>query len=61
LQTHPDTPRLSPVLLKISEHDWNGKRWNVGRNGNSSPTKKHFFTLLPTLEDGEFSVKEYRR
>jgi hypothetical protein len=23
------------------------------------PTKKHFFTLPPTLEDGDFAVKEY--
>jgi hypothetical protein len=59
-RTRPDTPWLSPVSLKFSEHKQNSKLSIVATKKNLCPTKRHFFTLAPTLVDRELSVKEYR-
>jgi hypothetical protein len=50
----PDTPGSS-FLLKYRQR----KERHAGRKSKQiSPTKRHFFTLTPTLEDAQIPVKE---
>jgi hypothetical protein len=54
-RTRLETLEIAPLVLFFRHCG----RENLWKTLKIRPTKKHFFTLLPTLEEAIFAVKEY--